>query len=381
MTFLLYMLYIGPMKKISIFLAVVIFSAIPVLVFADTVPSVGDSSSSASPSVGGSTSSSAPSTGDSTSSASPSTGGSTSSADTVSTPSTGDSTSSAIPSVGGSASSAGPSSGSSGSSASPSVGGSTSSAGTFVDIGTPSVGGSSSSAGNISNNSNNSGSLNSTGTSNTSSGSSGGGFASSGSRSGFFSSGLGLNMVPNCPFLRSYMSLNSRNDSLEVSKLQSFLKISQKLDVEVTGVYNNQTFEAVKLFQQKYLVETMIPWGVNYPSGNVYITTLKKINEIACNTNMTLTSAELAIINSFRSKNQNSSNQNGVNGSDIGILNPVNNSSTSSPKIDSSNTNKNETGINDSDIIGQNGVNNANTAAVANISIFQKVWNFLKKIF
>lgn len=95
------------------------------------------------------------------------------------------------------------------------------------------------------------------------------------------------------------MRYGIKNDPTEVTKLQLFLKNNQKINLNVTGVFDRQTEEAVKKFQIRYWDTTMKPWGATIASGYVYITTLKKINQIACNQPLTLNSSELATIEAF----------------------------------------------------------------------------------
>jgi peptidoglycan hydrolase-like protein with peptidoglycan-binding domain len=104
-----------------------------------------------------------------------------------------------------------------------------------------------------------------------------------------------------------------------VAKLQAFLKDSQGLNVTVNGIFDQQTYNAVKDFQQKYLSDVMGPWGSTQTSGYVYITTEKKINELACNTSLTLSPEELTIINAYKSQQ----GQNGSNNT-TGLVTPSN---------------------------------------------------------
>ena len=96
------------------------------------------------------------------------------------------------------------------------------------------------------------------------------------------------------------MQFGANNNGAQVALLQAFLKNSQGFDVNVTGLFDAQTLAAVRAFQTKYLADTMGPWGANQSSGYVYITTTKKINEIACNSPLTLSAADMAIINAYK---------------------------------------------------------------------------------
>jgi hypothetical protein len=84
-------------------------------------------------------------------------------------------------------------------------------------------------------------------------------------------------------YMYKYIKLGEKNDPNEVKKLQVFLRDYEDFaDLSVTGVYNQITYEAVKKFQTKYSGEVLAPWGTSKPTGYVYQTTLKKINEIYC---------------------------------------------------------------------------------------------------
>ena len=106
--------------------------------------------------------------------------------------------------------------------------------------------------------------------------------------------------IKNCSYVNDYLKLGGANSASEVSKLQLFLKNSEKIDVDVNGIFDQKTFEAVKAFQAKYVDEIMLPWGVTTPTGQVYYTTKKKINEIFCKSNFSLTAEQTAQIEAYR---------------------------------------------------------------------------------
>ena len=158
-----------------------------------------------------------------------------------------------------------------------------------------------------------------------------------------------------CPLITTYMTFGGNNNASDVSKLQAYLKNIEGLNVDVNGVYDQKTVDAVKAFQDKYHNDTMGPWGAALASGRVYITTLKKINQLACSSALTLSADELAIINSYK------------NGVATGTSTPGSigqgTQGTTTPEV------------------GTNGTNGANTAAAANAPVLQRFWNFLKNIF
>ena len=170
--------------------------------------------------------------------------------------------------------------------------------------------------------------------------------------------------LASCPFLFTYMKLGANNDSSEVAKLQSFLRTTEGLSVDVTGTFDQRTFDAVSAFQTKYLGDTMGPWGANIPSGYVYITTLKKINQIACASSITLSDADLAIINAYKTN---------ITGGQNTTTGAIGSNGTSGTTASTTATTSQE--------IGSNGTINSNTAAAANTSIFQRFWNFILNLF
>ena len=105
-----------------------------------------------------------------------------------------------------------------------------------------------------------------------------------------------------CPLLTSYIIPGQANNSNDISKLQIFLNVNDSANIPTDGVLNAATIAAVKNFQAKYVTDIMIPWGNSTPSGQVYITTLKKINSIACATPITLNAQDITIINAYKAQ-------------------------------------------------------------------------------
>jgi peptidoglycan hydrolase-like protein with peptidoglycan-binding domain len=84
------------------------------------------------------------------------------------------------------------------------------------------------------------------------------------------------------PYLNSYLRLGFENSPTEVLKLQRFLSEYVDNTLLINGIFDARTEEAVRQFQQQYANEVLTPWGLQEPSGYVYYTTQKKINEIMC---------------------------------------------------------------------------------------------------
>ena len=160
-----------------------------------------------------------------------------------------------------------------------------------------------------------------------------------------------------CDYLTSYLKIGGNNSVTEVNKLQVFLKTVEKIDVDVTGIFDNKTFEGVKAFQGKYLADVMGPWGVTTPTGQVWYTTKKKVNEIYCNSIVNLTPQQLAEIEAYRN-GRTALTATGT------TTNPDGTISTSTQEV------------------GSNSTDNAPlTAASANVPFTTKIWNFVKWLF
>jgi hypothetical protein len=80
-------------------------------------------------------------------------------------------------------------------------------------------------------------------------------------------------------FMRRSDMINSTDD---VKKLQSFLRREVDDSLEVTGTFGPATEAAVRAFQQKNATQILSPWGLNNPTGFVYLTTQRWINLMSC---------------------------------------------------------------------------------------------------
>ncbi len=194
-------------------------------------------------------------------------------------------------------------------------------------------------------------------------GSTGGGSSSSSGSTVTFVAGTSptLTSISQCEYIKNYLKLGGNNSTSEVNKLQVFLKNNEKLDVDVTGIFDEKTFKAVEAFQAKYLNETMLPWGVTTPTGQVYFTTKDKINEVYCKTNFTLTAEQIREIEAYRLAFINGT----IESEDEVIVGTIT-STTSIP-------------LNGEGIEGETG--ETQTASVAGTSFFGRVWKFIKGIF
>ena len=199
-------------------------------------------------------------------------------------------------------------------------------------------------------------------------GSSGSSGSYGGGSYGGYSSG-GSTVIPVsgfCPFVSALMDPGASNDAVQVSKLQAFLKDTEGYDVSVNGSFDEKTEAAVIAFQTKYISDIMGPWGATKASGTVYLTTLKKINQIACSTALNLSAADLSIINAYKQAEVSGASAAGA----VGVNQSANNGVAVGPSAPGS--------ASSSDIFS---TGNPNVAAAGQASVFSRFWNFLKSLF
>ncbi len=195
------------------------------------------------------------------------------------------------------------------------------------------------------------------GSNNTSSGSAP--VATSNSGSSPYSSGghSGINRLAvssDCAYITTYMKLGAQNDIAEVIKLKTFLNSNEGFKLELNGIFDINTSNAIKTFQSKYASDIMAPWGITTPTGNVFYTTQNKINELVCKKAFSLTPAQLASINAYK------------NG-DASTVATITN-----PKTDTKS---------DTTIVTKDSKNDTQTASTANTSVAGKIWKFVKWLF
>lgn len=157
-----------------------------------------------------------------------------------------------------------------------------------------------------------------------------------------------------CPIVTHSLKLGGPNDADQVTRLQTFLSQSEGLDVDANGVFDQKTEAAVKVFQKKYADVILAPWGATKASGFVHITTLKKIDEIACGQPLTLSVDEVTIIREFLARGESSSESNNISS-------------------DTQNTD-------DSDSVSSTSSNNLTASAVES-SILGRFWGFVSNLF
>jgi hypothetical protein len=85
-----------------------------------------------------------------------------------------------------------------------------------------------------------------------------------------------------CDYLTEYIRYGAENNPEEVKKLQTFLNEYEGEQIPVTGFYGEITMGAINRLQKKYAEEILTPWGITEPTGYVYITTQRFINNKKC---------------------------------------------------------------------------------------------------
>ena len=106
---------------------------------------------------------------------------------------------------------------------------------------------------------------------------------------GSFTSGVVLGLstsslpIVSCDmFLTSFIKPNGANDPEQVKRLQKILIGEEGASTTESGVYDEATLNAVRNFQEKYAADILAPWGITKPTGFVYLTTRRKVNDLYC---------------------------------------------------------------------------------------------------
>ena len=166
-----------------------------------------------------------------------------------------------------------------------------------------------------------------------------------------------------CSYLNSYLNINSgSSDEMEIMKLQAFLINNENHKIDINGKFDSKTFEAVKSFQAKYANDVLTPWGSINPTGNVFYTTKKKVNEIYCKSTFALTAEQIAEIESYK------------NNKNVNVSIDTDNKDNTDTKVNVDNTNAN-------DIKTDNESDDSQIGAVAKTTFTTKVVNFVKWLF
>lgn len=102
-------------------------------------------------------------------------------------------------------------------------------------------------------------------------------------------------------YITDKLSFGAKNNPEQVKRLQEVLN-QDGFKLEITGIFDTTTLNAVKKFQTKYSSSILAPWGLTQPTGIVFVTTRKRLNEIHCGqlTPSPLTPEEQSQINSSK---------------------------------------------------------------------------------
>ncbi len=83
-------------------------------------------------------------------------------------------------------------------------------------------------------------------------------------------------------YLHDHLRYGRANNPNEVKKLQLFLNTYMGEDLPISGMFGAMTKQAVQRFQERHANEVLTPWGLEAPTGYVYLTTKRWINMIVC---------------------------------------------------------------------------------------------------
>lgn len=125
--------------------------------------------------------------------------------------------------------------------------------------------------------------------------------------------------TPDCSaYLSAFIRTGQENDREQVRRLQYVLKEFEGAPIQINGIYDAATLAAVNRFQTKYAAEILTPWGINSPTGYVFLTTRKKVNEVYCDKakdedkQFSLTAAEAQHVQQVREQGANSPSAQGA---------------------------------------------------------------------
>lgn len=86
-----------------------------------------------------------------------------------------------------------------------------------------------------------------------------------------------------CPnYLNSFIGLKIENNPGDVYKLELFLNEEMNSRLDLNSTYDLNDYFVVRDFQEKYRAQILDPWGIQEPTGFVYLTTQRWINQLKC---------------------------------------------------------------------------------------------------
>jgi len=116
-----------------------------------------------------------------------------------------------------------------------------------------------------------------------------------------------------CNYIGGYLRMGDNDNQEQVARLQTFLRDQEGFSgLVVNGIFDQATLDAVMQFQLKYKSEILDPWGIDFPTGYVYYTTQKKINELYCGASIPLTENQINEMSSFKSLIESAINNNEI---------------------------------------------------------------------
>ena len=107
------------------------------------------------------------------------------------------------------------------------------------------------------------------------------------------------------PYITTHIKPGANNDLHQVARLQTFLRYNGGFPtLPIHGEYDEETVRALREFQSRYTDEILAPWGHVEPTGHVYYTTQKHINEMHCEglEEFPLTDEQMNEITSYRAR-------------------------------------------------------------------------------
>lgn len=109
--------------------------------------------------------------------------------------------------------------------------------------------------------------------------------------------------LADCPaYLTGYVSPRGANNPAQVELLETFLRDVRGEHIQPDGIYDSASIAAVERLQREYAHDILVPWGLTDPTGYVYYTTRKTINELYCNGSrqFPLTALQMRDIQTYR---------------------------------------------------------------------------------
>ncbi len=82
------------------------------------------------------------------------------------------------------------------------------------------------------------------------------------------------------PYLTKPIKFGANNNPADVRLLEMYLNTYEGANIPVDGMYSQDDFNRVVVWQEKYANEVLKPWGITKGTGYVFMTSLQKIKQI-----------------------------------------------------------------------------------------------------